>query len=347
MKRIAFFDTKPYDKTWFDQWNPGDYEIVYFESRLSSHTAALAADCQGVCAFVNDMIDREVIETLSHLGVEVLAMRCAGYSNIDFHAAYDQKLCVVRVPAYSPNAVAEHAMALLLAVNRKLCRAYNRTRDFNFSLTGLTGTDLNGKTAGVIGTDKIGRVFINICRGFGMHVLAYDPYPAKDADFEYAPLDRIFRESDIISLHCPLTEESHHILNAEAFDKMKKGVFIINTSRGALIDSAALLSALNNEKVRGAGLDVYEEEADIFFEDKSGQIIRDEILSLLVSRPNVIITSHQAFLTEEALSNIARVTFTNLNEFFSGGPLDNEICYHCDTGKVAGGCRTTRAERCF
>lgn len=345
MKRIAFFDTKPYDKVWFDKLNT-KYEIEYFESKLSAHTANLAREFDGVCAFVNDSIDAKCIDRLHRYGVKILAMRSAGYSNVDFKAAYE-KINIVRVPAYSPYAVAEHAMALLLAVNRKIHKAYNRTRDFNFSLVGLTGTDLHDKTIGVIGTGKIGRVFIDICRGFGMNVIAYDPYPAKDSDIHYVGLDELFRQSDVISLHCPLTEQTKHLLNKKAFETMKDGVFIINTSRGALIESEALLNALNSEKVKAAGLDVYEEEADLFFEDFSGTIVKDDILSLLVSRPNVILTSHQAFLTDEALFNIAEITLNNFDEFFEDKTLTNEVCYQCKTGKVDEKCKKEKSKRCF
>lgn len=337
MIKLAFFDTKPYDKKWFDKFNK-NYEIIYFESKLNPHTAGLAAGCEAVCAFVNDTIDKSVIETLCKCGVKVLAMRSAGYSNIDFKAAYG-KLTVLRVPAYSPHAVAEHAMALLQTLNRKIHKAYIRTRDYNFSLNRLSGIDLYGKTAGVIGTGKIGRAFIDICRGYGMKVLAYDLFPAKDTDIEYVDLDRLLKESDVISLHCPLTDKTDHILDRTAFEKMKKGVFIINTSRGALIESQALLDALNSEKVRGAGLDVYEEEGDLFFEDYSGKVVKDELLALLVAHTNVIITSHQGFLTEEALQNIAQTTLNNLDEFFEGKPLTNEVCYRCDTGKISENCR--------
>ena len=345
MKRIAFFDAKPYDKQWFDSLN-NKYDIVYFESKLSADTAELAKGFDGVCAFVNDDIDSKTIDKLYNSGVKVLAMRCAGYSNVDFKSAY-KKINVVRVPAYSPYAVAEHAMALLLTLNRKTHKAYNRTRDFNFSLVGLTGMDLHGKTVGVIGTGKIGRTFVDICRGFGMEVIAYDLFPAKDSGIEYVDLGTLLEKSDIISLHCPLTEQTKHILDENAFKRMKNGAFVINTSRGELIDSTALLDALNTEKIRGAGLDVYEEEADLFFEDFSGEIIKDDVLSLLVSRPNVIITSHQAFLTDEALKNIAQTTFDNLDEFFEDKPLTNEVCYHCNSGKVTENCRNTRKERCF
>lgn len=343
--KIAFFDTKPYDRESFDRLN-SKYEMVYFESKLNARTAPLAKGCRAVCAFVNDDINKEAIDALYEAGVEVLAMRSAGYSNVDFRAAYG-KIHVVRVPAYSPYAVAEHAMALLQTLNRKIHRGYIRTRDFNFSLTGLMGVDLYGKTAGIIGTGKIGRVFIDICRGFGMKVLAYDPYPAENSGIEYVTLDRLFRESDVISLHCPLNAYTRHILDRDAFEKMKDGVFIVNTSRGALIDSAALLDALNSEKVRGAGLDVYEEEADLFFEDLSGTIVKDNVLSLLMSRPNVIVTSHQGFFTEEALENIAQTTLENLDEYFEGRPLSNEVCYQCDTGKVTEHCKQNKMGRCF
>jgi len=345
MKTIAFFDAKPYDREWFDKVNTG-YKINYLETRLTPETARLAAGSDAVCAFVNDTVNADVIDQLHRLGIRVIAMRSAGYSNVAFRTAYG-KINVVRVPAYSPYAVAEHAMGLLLTVNRKLHRAYNRTRDFNFSIVGLAGVDLHGRTAGVIGTGKIGRAFINIARGFGMKVIAYDPFPAKDAGIEYVPLDDLLAQSDVISLHCPLTEQTRHILDADAFGKMKKGVFIVNTSRGALIDTEALLNALNSGIVRGAGLDVYEEEADLFFEDNSLNIMRDDVLALLVSRPNVVLTSHQAFLTEEALQNIARTTLANLDEFFGGGNLTNEVCYQCELGKVVENCRQTRRERCF
>lgn len=345
MKKVAFFDTKPYDRTWFDALGK-NYEITYFEEKLNHHTAKFTDGFDAVCAFVNDRVNALAIERLYNNGVQLIAMRCAGYSNVDVKAAF-QKLHIVRVPAYSPHAVAEHTMGLLLTLNRRLHKAYNRTREFNFSIVGLTGTDLYGKTVGVIGTGKIGRTFIDICRGFGMRVLAYDKFPAKDSGLDYVELDTLLRESDVISLHCPLTPDTRHILNRDAFSKMKKGVFILNTSRGALIDSEALLDALNSRTVGGAGLDVYEEEANLFYEDRSDTIIHDDTLALLVSRPNVILTAHQAFLTEEALHNIAEETIKNLDAFFSGAPLDNEICYLCDRDKAGHDCRKTRRERCF
>ena len=327
MKKIAFYDAKPYDRDSFESElaeTGAGYKMKYIESRLSPDSAILAKGCDAVCAFVNDEITGETIDELYGLGIRVIAMRCAGYSNVDLRAA-SGRIKIVRVPAYSPHAVAEHAAALLLALDRKLYKAYFRTRDFNFNIAGLCGTDLWGKTAGIIGTGKIGRCFIDICRGIGMKVLAYDPYPIPQSDLEYVSLDRILRESDVISLHCPLTERNYRLLDSAAFSKMKKGVFIINTSRGALIDSAALLDALNDGRVRGAGLDVYEEEEDVFFEDHSERGVKDEVLALLISKPNVLITSHQAFLTEEALDGIAKTTIANLDAYFAGEELKNEV----------------------
>ncbi len=327
MKKIAFFDTKPYDRVWFEQYNK-NFEIDFFEEKLNFHTAKMAEGFDGVCAFVNDDISARTIDRLHGLGVQTIAMRCAGYNNVDMKAA-EGKITVSRVPAYSPYSVAEHAMGMLLMLNRKLHKAYIRTRDFNFNISGLEGVDLHRKTAGVIGTGKIGRIFINICRGFGMKVIAYDAYPAKDSGIDYVDLDTLFKESDVISLHCPLTEDTHHILDKAAFEKMKPGVFIINTSRGGLVDAPALLDALNSEKVRAVGLDVYEEEADLFFEDNSDKLVKDKTLALLLTRPNVLITSHQAFLTREALQNIAEITLQNLEAFFDGKKTGNEICAKC------------------
>lgn len=323
MERIAFFDAKPYDKEWFDKINK-KYEIIYYESRLRPESARLAEGCRAACAFVNDVISAKTIDTLAELGVEVLLMRCAGFNNIALAAAKD-RLRILRVPAYSPHAVAEHAMGMILALNRKIPRAYIRTRDFNFSLVGLTGFDLYGKTAGIIGTGKIGQVFAEICKGFGMEILAYDPYPAKLDGVEYVDTDELFKRSDIISLHCPLTRETRYIIDDNAIGLMKKSALIVNTSRGQLIDSEALLSALNDKRIGGAALDVYEEESGLFFEDNSDKIVTDEVLSLLVSRPNVLITSHQAFLTEEALRGIAEVTIQNFDDYLSGKELKNEV----------------------
>lgn len=344
MSRICFFDTKPYDKIYFDMFKDKfGFEIDYFEPKLNADTAIMARGYEVVVAFVNDTIDAKTIDILYNEGVRLIAMRCAGYNNIDFKAAYN-KIHVVRVPAYSPYAVAEHAMALLLTLNRKIHRAYNRTKEHNFSLNGLTGFDLYGKTMGVIGTGKIGRVFIDICKGFGMKVLAYDPYPVKDAGINYVTLDELCRESDLISLHCPLTKETKHMINKDTINQMKKGIYIINTSRGALIDSEALLNAIKEEQVGGAVLDVYEEETEFFYEDLSGEIIKDDILSGLISMPNVIVTSHQAFLTREALNKIAEITLQNIKDYSDNAGLANEICYQCI--KLSN-CEKTDKNRCF
>ena len=322
-KKVAFFDTKPYDRIFFDKLG-ADYEITYFEEKLNKHTAKITEGFDAVCAFVNSDINELAVERMVNNGVKILAMRCAGYSNVDIKAAKD-KLTVVRVPAYSPHAVAEHALALLLALNRRIYRAYIRTRDFNFNINGLCGIDLYGKTAGIIGTGKIGRTFGDICKGLGMKILAYDLYPNPETGYEYVSLEELYKRSDIISLHCPLTTETHHVIDRDAFDIMERKPFLINTSRGALVDSEALLDALNDGKIRGAALDVYEEEANVFYEDMSDKIIKDDTLALLMSRPNVLITSHQAFLTEEALENIAEITIQNLDDFFAGKEMTNEV----------------------
>jgi D-lactate dehydrogenase len=342
MKKIAFYDTKPYDKLWFDKLKGEyDFELKYFENKLNSDTAFMANKCDAVIAFVNDVADKATIDQLYEHNIHILAMRSAGYNNVDFKAAFG-KLHIVTVPAYSPYAVAEHAMALLLTLNRKTHRAYNRTRDFNFSINGLTGFDLNGKTMGIIGTGKIGQVFANICKGFGMHILAFDPYPNKNLDVEYVALDQLCKKADIISLHCPLTKDTHHLINEKTIAFMKDGVCIINTSRGALIDSEALLNAIKTEKVGSAGLDVYEEESELFFEDFSNTILQDDILARLVSMPNVLVTSHQAFLTNEALHNIAKTTLENLKEYFEGEKMTNEICYQCQKPQ-----KCDNKDRCF
>ncbi len=324
MIKVAFYDTKPYEKEWFESFaEKYGISVKYMESKLSEDTAVLAKGCSAVCAFVNDEIDKNAIDVLVSLGISLIAMRCAGYNNVDIKYAKD-KISIVRVPAYSPYAVAEHAVAMLLCLNRKLHKAYIRTRDYNFSLNGMTGFDLHQKTVGVVGTGKIGRVFAEICRGFGMKIIAYDPYPS-DESLEYANFESICKKADIISLHCPLTKENKHIINKESIELMKKGVFIINTSRGALIDSDALIDGLMSKKIGYAALDVYEEEGDVFFEDMSDVPDRDEKLATLLSMPNVIITSHQAFLTNEALENIAVITLENIKEFFESGKCKNEI----------------------
>lgn len=325
MEQIAFFDTKPYDKEWFNKLN-NKYKIKYHEHKLTADSARLAHGCKVVVAFVNDTLDKDTIDSLCENGVELIALRCAGYNNVDIKYAKN-KINVVRVPTYSPYAVAEHAMALLLTLNRKIHRASNRTRDFNFSLNGLTGFDLHGKTAGIIGTGQIGSIFIDICKGFGMNVIAYDPYPKENSDINYVSLDELLSESDIISLHCPLTSSTRYIIDNESIKKMKDGVYIVNTSRGQLIDSDALLQSLKSRKIGGAALDVYEEETAFFFEDYSSTIIDDDTLSILVSMPNVIMTSHQAFLTAEALEKIAEITLFNIDQFFKGEELINRVEY--------------------
>lgn len=329
MKKIAFFDTKPYDKESFERQNNGRYDIRYFETRLTAAALPLADGCDAACAFVNAEIDRAVVEGLVKRGIKVLAMRCAGYNNVDFKAAYEAGLTVVRVPAYSPYAVAEHAAALLMTLTRHIHKAASRTRDFNFSLVGLTGFDLHGKTAGIVGTGKIGRIFADICKGFGMKVLAYDAFPNPATGLEYVTLDRLLAESDVVSLHCPLLPDTKHLINADTLAWAKRGFTLINTSRGGLVDSKALLAALRDGTVGAAGLDVYEEESEWFYEDRSDVTRQNKTLSLLVSLPNVIVTSHQAFLTHEALANIATTTLKNLDAYFAGAPLENEICYRC------------------
>ncbi len=340
--KIAFFDTKPYDKESFLSLTlPSDMKLKFFEARLTEDTVELASGYDVVCVFVNDVVNAPVIDRLVALGVKAVALRCAGFNNVDMKYAFG-RLHIFRVPAYSPYAVAEHTMALLLTSIRRIHKAYIRTRDFNFSLSGMTGFDLHGKTVGVVGTGKIGRVFINICRGFGMNILAYDKFPDKSLECEnikYVELDELFANSDIISLHCPLTEDTYHLIDERAIEVCKKGVVILNTSRGALVDAEALLSGIKSRKVGAACLDVYEEEADVFFEDFSGHIINDDTLARLISMPNVIVTSHQAFLTREALSNIAETTINNIVEFFENGECKNELCYRggttedCKSGK--------------
>lgn len=331
--KVAFFDSKPYDKPSFDRYSEEKgINIKYFETKLNEDTVDLTKGYDVVCVFVNDTVNATVIDKLYENGVKVIALRCAGYNNVDVKYAFG-KIHVLRVPAYSPYAVAEHAMAMLLTSIRRIHKAYIRTKDFNFSLSGMTGFDLYGKTVGVIGTGRIGRVFIDICRGFGMKVLAYDKYPAKEIEngdtVRYVSLDELFEKSNIISLHCPLTEDTHHIINEEAISKCQKGVVIINTSRGALVDAEALLAGIKSRKIGAACLDVYEEESEFFFEDFSGHIVEDDTLARLITMPNVIVTSHQAFLTEEALSNIADTTVNNMVEFFENGECVNEVCYRC------------------
>jgi D-lactate dehydrogenase len=319
--KIAFFDTKSYDKEFFQAANKNfGYEIKFFESHLTQDTAILAKGCPVVCPFVNDRLDAPLINALYQFDVELIALRSAGYNNVDLKAAQG-KLHVVRVPKYSPYAVAEHAVGMMLTLNRKFHRAYNRTRDNNFSITGLLGFDMHGKTAGVIGIGQIGKVVVEILKGFGMKVLTYDVVPGLGT----SDLDTIYRESDIITLHCPLTQGNKHMIDEKALSKMKKGVMLINTGRGGLIDTKALIENLKNQKIGAAGLDVYEEESAYFYEDFSFSFIQDDVLARLLSFPNVLITSHQAFFTQEALHNIAQTTLENIREFDTKQPLKNEV----------------------
>lgn len=327
--KIAFFDAKPYDIEIFDKINKDynyNFTIKYYEYKLNPDTAVLAKGHEAVCAFVNDDLSEKTINVLYDKGVKLIALRCAGYNNVDLKAAY-RKIDIVRVPAYSPYAVAEYTAALMLSVNRKIHRAYKRTTDNNFSINGLMGFDLYGKTVGIIGVGKIGQVFAEICKGFGMKILAYDPYPNYTLGINYVSLDELYRESDIISLHCPLNEETQHLISSESISKMKDGVVIINTSRGGLIDADALIDHLKTNKVSGAGLDVYEEESEYFFEDKSNENLIDDILARLLTFKSVLVTSHQGFFTKEAMENITRVTLDSIKAFEKGQRLENEIYY--------------------
>ena len=326
---IAFFDTKPYDSASFNSHNEDfGFSIHYYESQLNKDNAILAKGSEIVCAFVNATITADVINILVENGVKLIAMRCAGFNNVDLPAAKG-KIKVVRVPAYSPYAVAEHTLALMLVLNRKIHKAYSRTRDGNFALHGLMGFDMYEKTAGIIGTGKIAKILIKTLCAIGMHVLAYDLYPdldfAKETGIEYTSLNEIYKKSDIISLHCPLTKETEYLINHDSIEKMKNGVMIINTGRGKLIDTHSLIEGLKSKKIGFAGLDVYEEEEEYFYEDKSDFVMDDDMLARLLSFNNVIVTSHQAFFTKEALSNIAQTTLENIKDFVDGKPLINEV----------------------
>lgn len=317
MITVAFYDTKPYDRDYFDRTpEAGRVRRQFHEFRLNSETVASAAGAQAVCVFVNDQLDANCLERLRHFGVRLVALRCAGFNNVDLNAAKSLGIAVTRVPAYSPHAVAEHAVALLLALNRKLHRAYNRVREHNFSLSGLVGFDLHGKTVGVVGTGRIGRIAAQIFRGFGTEVLAFDPQPstewAQAYGVRYAEFHTLLASSDIVSLHLPLTPQTRHLMNTDTLARVKPGAFLVNTSRGKLVDTAALIEALKSGQLGGVALDVYEEEEGVFFEDLSGEILHDDELSHLLTFPNVLITAHQAFLTQEALGEIARTTTENL-----------------------------------
>jgi D-lactate dehydrogenase len=317
--RVAVFSTKPYDQEFFTRANEGaGHELRFLEARLRADTVALAEGFEAVCAFVNDVLDAEVVGSLAQGGTKVIALRCAGFNNVDLEACKEKGMTVVRVPAYSPHAVAEHAVALLLALNRQVHRAYNRVREGNFALEGLIGFDMIGKTAGVIGTGKIGAAVCQILQGFGCRVLAHDPYPNESLGLEYVELDRLYAESDIVTLHLPLAKESHHLMGEEAIAKMKDGVVLINTSRGGLLDTKAVIEGLKSGKIGRLGLDVYEEEGALFFEDRSHGVLQDDVFARLLTFPNVLITGHQAFLTTEALTQIAETTLGNLTAFAKG-----------------------------
>jgi D-lactate dehydrogenase len=327
--KIAFFDTKSYDKTFFLEKNQQyGFEIKFYKSHLNKDNAILAKGADVVCIFVNAEVDANVIDILVENGVKLIALRCAGYNNVDLKAAKN-RIKVVRVPAYSPHSIAEYTLALMLTLNRKIHRAYNRTREGNFALEGLMGFEMIGKTAGIIGTGKIGKIVAQILKSMGINVLAYDLYPdmefAEKNGIRYASLDELYQNSDIISLHCPLTKETEYLINEDSIAKMKEGVMIINTGRGKLINTKDLIDGFKNKKIGSAGLDVYEEESDYFYEDHSDIVIDDDILARLLTFNNVIVTSHQAFFTKEALSEIARITLQNIQDFFDGKPLVNEV----------------------
>lgn len=327
--KVIFYDTHTYDREQFCLANEkGEHELSFYEGRLTEKSVAIASGFPVVCAFVNDHLNRDVLKTLKLNGTQLIALRSAGYNHVDLEAAKELGLKVVRVPEYSPYAVAEHAVALLLTLNRKMHKAFNRVREGNFSLDGLVGFDLHQKTVGVIGTGKIGRVFIRIMQGFGCNVLAYDPKPSAEIiaqGVKYVELNDLFRQSDIVSLHCPLFPETKHLINEKTLGQMKKGAILINTSRGKLIETKALISALKNGQLGAAGLDVYEEEEHYFFNDHSGEVVNDDILARLMTFPNVLLTSHQGFLTKEALSNIAQITLSNISQFEQKQPLKNEV----------------------
>ena len=327
--RIIFFDIKDYDREFFEKYGKNyNYEMSFFKSRLSLENVHLTKGYDVVCAFTNDDIGKETIDAMAENGVRLLAMRCAGFNNVSLKDIHN-RFKVVRVPAYSPHAIAEYTVGLILAVNRKINKAYVRTREGNFSISGLMGVDLYGKTAGIIGTGKIGQILIKILKGFDMKVIAYDLFPnqkvAEELGFEYVSLDELYAKSDIISLNCPLTKDTQYMINRRSMLKMKDGVILVNTGRGQLIDSADLVEALKDKKVGAVALDVYEEEEDYFFEDKSTQVIEDDILGRLLSFYNVLITSHQAYFTKEAVEAITVTTLNNIKDFIEGKPLVNEV----------------------
>ncbi|MFQ1023877.1 2-hydroxyacid dehydrogenase [Avibacterium paragallinarum] len=327
--KIAVYSTKNYDRKYFELVNVKyGFDLEFFDFMLNESTAKMAEHCDVVCIFVNDDGSRKVLEKLAALGIKMVALRCAGFNNVDLKAAQDLGIKVVRVPAYSPEAVAEHTVGLMLTLNRKIHRAYQRTREANFSLEGLAGFNMHGRTVGVIGTGKIGIAVMRILKGFGMHILAYDPFKnpvAEELGAEYVSLDELYARSQIITLHCPATPENYHLLNRDAFAKMRDGVMIINTSRGTLIDTQAAIDALKQRKIGALGMDVYENERDLFFEDKSNEVIQDDVFRRLSSCHNVLLTGHQAFLTEEALTSISSVTLENIYSLKTGKPCPNLV----------------------
>ncbi len=327
--KIAFFSSKPYDKTFFEAENKNyGFELNFYETHLGPHIVNAIEDEQAVCVFVNDKVNRQVIEILAKKGVKIIALRCAGFNNVDLDAAKEFGIKVCRVPAYSPEAVAEHTMAMLLTLNRKTHKAYNRVREQNFALNGLLGFNLFQKTIGIVGTGKIGKAFINIAKGFGCKIIAYDLYPDQELmnnGVEYVELNTLFKSSDIISLHCPLTPENHYMINQETIAMMKDGVTIINTSRGGLINTHEAIEALKNHKIGYLGIDVYEQEEKLFFKDLSAEIIQDDMIQRLMSFPNVLVTAHQAFFTQEALEQISEITMRSILEILEKGSTDEVV----------------------
>ncbi len=325
--KVAFFSTHAYDREYFERYNK-QHDIIFYEAPLNIHSVNLAAGCNAICVFVNDQLNAAVIKSLAAAGVKIIALRCAGFNNVDCTAAAANNLAVVRVPAYSPHAVAEHALALIMTLNRKTHKAYNRVREGNFALDRLTGFDLFGKTVGVVGTGKIGQCFAKIMTGMGCNVLAFDIIANKEmeaAGVQYLPLMDVLAQSDMVSLHCPLTEQTKHLINEHTLSGLKDGCMLINTSRGALIDTKAAIDALKKGKLGYLGIDVYEQEEKLFFNDLSENIIDDDVIMRLLSFPNVLITAHQGFLTDEALSQIAKITLQNLSDFEAGNKLLNKV----------------------
>jgi D-lactate dehydrogenase len=327
--KIAFFSSKKYDEEMFNKFkNNYPYELGFFEVHLNTLTVELAKGFQAICAFVNDDLSKDVLKRISDFGIKLILLRCAGYNNVDLKTAKELGITVMRVPDYSPYAVAEHALGMILTLSRKFHKAYYRTREGNFSINGLMGFELHEKIVGIIGTGKIGRITMKVLSGIAKKIIAYDPYPVKDKeglDFEYVSLDNLYKEADIISLHCPLSPESKHIINSDSISKMKERVVIINTSRGGLIDTEAVIGGLKSGKISALGIDVYEEEGDLFFEDMSDTVIQDDTLMRLMTFPNVLVTGHQAFFTERAMRDIVSSTYENLKSFLEKNPIPKNL----------------------